>query len=223
MNTLRPFGVTLRPKPGCPASQYTMSDFGVGSVSIALLVSRMRGMEGGTCREALPSLRIGSTANEMTGPNVIFRPHSRKKNQRVMNRQPSTSISGKHRPENARGAGIIMTTALWPQAPSIHRRRRSQLLHLLVGRQHAPPVDIFEVGHRPLAVLQRDLADIGAHRRLMVVGAEFERPQRTFDLEPAERDNELVGIGRARLGDAGGERIDGVVADYRTQAGIVVP
>src|SRR5262245_4074152 len=72
MNTLRPFGVTLRPKPGCPASQYTMSDFGVGSVSIALLVSRMRGMEGGTCREALPSLRIGSTANEMTGLNVIF-------------------------------------------------------------------------------------------------------------------------------------------------------
>src|SRR5262245_55555077 len=100
MNTLRPFGVTLRPKPGCPASQYTMSDFGVGSVSIALLLSRMRGMEGGTCREALPSLRIGSTANEMTGLNVIFRPHSRKKNQRVMNHQLSTSISGKHHPEN---------------------------------------------------------------------------------------------------------------------------
>src|SRR6476646_8237695 len=59
----------------------------------------MRGMEG-TCRTVLPSLHIGSTANEMTGPNVIRRPHSRKKNQRVMNRQPSTSISGKHHPEN---------------------------------------------------------------------------------------------------------------------------
>src|SRR5215831_17451524 len=67
---------------------------------MALLVSRMRGMAGGTCRQVLPSLQIGSTANEMTGSNVIRRPHSRKKNQCVMNRQPSTSISGKHRPEN---------------------------------------------------------------------------------------------------------------------------
>jgi hypothetical protein len=31
---------------------------------------------------------------------VIRRPHSRKKNQGVMNRQLSTSISGKHHPEN---------------------------------------------------------------------------------------------------------------------------
>src|SRR5215831_17677322 len=67
---------------------------------MALLVSRMRGMAGGTCRQVLPSLQIGSTANEMTGSNVIRRPHSRKKNQCVMNRQPSTSISGKHRSEN---------------------------------------------------------------------------------------------------------------------------
>jgi hypothetical protein len=57
----------------------------------------------GTPRAVLPSRHIGSTANEMTGPTVIRRPHSRKKNQRVMNREPSTSISGKHHPENARG------------------------------------------------------------------------------------------------------------------------
>jgi len=43
---------------------------------------------------------------------VIFRPHSRKKNQRVMNLQPSTSISGKHHPENARGEGAKGQTAL---------------------------------------------------------------------------------------------------------------
>ena len=42
----------------------------------------------------------------MTGSNVILGAHSRKKNQRVMNRQPSTSISGKHHPENyGRGSG----------------------------------------------------------------------------------------------------------------------
>src|SRR5262249_49221801 len=97
MNTLRPFGVTLTPKPGQPASQQTTSDFGVGSASMALLVSRMRGMGRGTCREVLPLLHIGSTANEMTGSNVIRRPHSRKKNQRVRttgNQLPSREITG---------------------------------------------------------------------------------------------------------------------------------
>jgi hypothetical protein len=36
---------------------------------------------------------------------VIFRPHRRKKNQRVMNRRQSTSISGKPHPENHKGEG----------------------------------------------------------------------------------------------------------------------
>src|SRR5262245_42437034 len=99
-------------------------------------------------------------------------------------------------------------------APSIHRSRRTQLLHLFVGGQYARAVDIFEVGHRPLAVLERDLADIGAQRRLVVVGAELERPERAFDPEAAEGGDELVGIGRARLGNAGGKRVDGVVADH---------
>src|SRR5262249_5134907 len=56
----------------------------------------MRGMKG-TCRPVLPSLHIGSTANEMTGSNVIRRPHSRKKNQRVRttgNQLPSREITG---------------------------------------------------------------------------------------------------------------------------------
>jgi hypothetical protein len=41
---------------------------------------------------------------------VILRPHSRKENQRVMNRQQSISISGKHYPENARGVTNINLT-----------------------------------------------------------------------------------------------------------------
>jgi hypothetical protein len=50
----------------------------------------------------LPSTHIGSTANEMTGPKVIRDPRWHKQNQCVMNRQQSTSISGKHEPENHR-------------------------------------------------------------------------------------------------------------------------
>jgi hypothetical protein len=78
---------------------------------MALLVNLMRGMES-TCLAVLPSTHIGSTANEMTGPNVILRPHWRKENQCVMNRQQSTSISGKHHPENARGEGKISAQAV---------------------------------------------------------------------------------------------------------------
>ena len=36
---------------------------------------------------------------------MLRRPHRRKKNQCVMNRQQSTSISGKHHPENHKGEG----------------------------------------------------------------------------------------------------------------------
>src|SRR5882724_11338431 len=74
---------------------------------------------------------------------------------------------------------------------SIHRRRWTKLLHLGVGRQHAGAVDIFEVAHGALAVLQRDLADIGAHGGLLVAGTVFERPERAIDLEAAERRDQL--------------------------------
>jgi hypothetical protein len=38
---------------------------------------------------------------------VILRPHGRKENQRVMNRQQSTSISGKHESENHEGPAHV--------------------------------------------------------------------------------------------------------------------
>src|SRR6266545_6183161 len=105
MNTLRALGVTFTPKPGQLLSQYTISDAGVGSASIALLVNLMRGMERRPCRAVLPLFHIGSTANEMTGSNLILRPRCRKQNQRVMNYRQSISISGKHQSENRWGEG----------------------------------------------------------------------------------------------------------------------
>src|SRR5215216_3240887 len=110
MKTLRPFGVTFTPKPGTPKSQWTTADRGVGNASIALFVNLMRGIAG-TCLAVLPSTHIGSTANEMAGPKVIRDPRWRKQNQCVMNRQQSTSISGKDEPENH---GIAFTRYLIP-------------------------------------------------------------------------------------------------------------
>src|SRR3954453_10342700 len=58
-----------------------------------------------TCPALLPSCHIGNTADGMTGLNVILGPYRRKENQCVMNHQQSTSISGKHHPENHKGEG----------------------------------------------------------------------------------------------------------------------
>src|ERR1051325_372202 len=63
------------------------------------------------------------------------------------------------------------------------RLRGPELLHLGVGRQHGRAVDILDVAHGALAVLQRDLADIGTHGGLVVAGAIGERPERAVDLE----------------------------------------
>jgi hypothetical protein len=110
MNTLRPLGVTFTPKPGEAASQYTTSDLPIDSESILALVILMRGTAE-LLSGVLPSLQIGSVTNETTGSNVVLRPHRRKRNQCVMNRQQSTSISGKHDPNNLRGEGAHR--ALW--------------------------------------------------------------------------------------------------------------
>src|SRR5271165_2399258 len=58
---------------------------------------------------------------------------------------------------------------------------RTQLLHLGIRRQHRGAVDILEVDHNRLAILERELADIGAHGRLVVAAAKDERAERTID------------------------------------------
>ena len=47
--------------------------------------------------------------NEITGMKVVLGPLRCKRNQRVMNREQSTSISGNHHPENTRGEGSERT------------------------------------------------------------------------------------------------------------------
>ena len=48
---------------------------------------------------------------------MIRRPHWRKQNQCVMNRQPSTSILRNDHPENHKGEGSTPTVPLEPIAP----------------------------------------------------------------------------------------------------------
>jgi hypothetical protein len=53
---------------------------------------------------------------------VILHPHRRKENQCVMNRQQSTSISGKPHPENHKGEG---NAAAPPRLQTNHRVRNN--------------------------------------------------------------------------------------------------
>src|SRR5437762_856841 len=79
------------------------------------------------------------------------------------------------------------------------RGRRAQLPDLGVGGQHRAAVDVLEIHHHRLAVLDRSLADVGAHRGLVIDGPIGERAERAVDLQSAERRDELFGVGRARL------------------------
>src|SRR5690242_4796816 len=57
-------------------------------------------------------------------------------------------------------------------------RRRPQLLHLGIGREHGGAIHILEVGHGPGALFERDGADEGAHGGLMIARPVDERAER---------------------------------------------
>src|SRR4029079_5020553 len=71
--------------------------------------------------------------------------------------------------------------------------------------------------------LEGDLAHIGADGRLLIAGPVLERSERTLKLEPAERGDQLLGICRIRLGNAGSERFHRVIADDGAEPRIVAP
>src|SRR4051812_4365209 len=100
--------------------------------------------------------------------------------------------------------------------------RRPHLPHVGVGRLYRRAVDVAELLHGPGALLDRRLADPGAHRALMVDGAVHHRSCRRVHAQSRERGHHLLRVGAARLGDAGGERLERDVTDERAEARVVV-
>src|SRR5256885_4844160 len=100
--------------------------------------------------------------------------------------------------------------------------RRPHLPDLRVGRLHYRAVDVTEVLHRPLAILDRGLADPGAHRPLVIDPPIHDWARRRIDAQAGESGNQLLGIGAAGLLDAFGKRLDGDVAHERAELGIVI-
>src|SRR5688500_14365542 len=112
----------------------------------------------------------------------------------------------------------------WIRNTSIDRLLllRPQPPHFAVRRQDRSAVDIAEIDHGALAALHRGLADPGAHGALVVDRAVLHRAGGRVELQAAERADQLLGVGAAGLGDAGGERLHGDIADDRSEARIVV-
>ena len=101
-------------------------------------------------------------------------------------------------------------------------RCRSQLFHLGIGGERAGAIDVLEIDHGAVPVLQGDFANESAERRLMVAGAESKWPEGPVHLKAAEGVNELFGVGGAGLSNAGRERFHRQVANDRTEPRIVV-
>src|SRR5581483_966649 len=98
----------------------------------------------------------------------------------------------------------------------------AQLFDLGIAGQNGGTIDIFEIHHRAFAALERDLADVATHRRLVIARPIDEGPEWTVDMQALECLDQLFGIGRLRLGDTGGQRLHGHVADNRAEPRIVV-
>src|SRR5918912_1379763 len=64
---------------------------------------------------------------------------------------------------------------------------RAQLLYFRIRRQDGRAIDVLDVDHRALALLDRRLADPRPHGALVIARAKSNRPGRRVDLEVCER------------------------------------
>src|SRR5436190_3958711 len=98
------------------------------------------------------------------------------------------------------------------------RRSRSLLAQradLLIGGLVLRAIRVMPVDHHALIAFPRELADVGAHGRLVVERPPQDLAEGGFHLQPFEGGDQLVGIERAGLPDAVRDRVQGAVADHR--------
>ena len=119
-----------------------------------------------------------------------------------------------------------LTPTLSPQERGEGEERasilRAQLSDFRIAREIVRALAIDRVHHHALAVLQRGLADIGAERRLVVDLAEGDLAERRRHRQAFGRRDQLLRIGRIGFGEDRRGRLDGLVADDRAEARIVV-
>src|SRR5829696_7536813 len=88
------------------------------------------------------------------------------------------------------------------------KRARSvfpQCAHFLIGRLEARTVRVAPIDHHAAAVAPRELADVSAHRRLVVDRAPVHQAEGRLHVEAVQRLDHLLRLGRACLADRGGD------------------
>src|SRR5512137_945680 len=88
--------------------------------------------------------------------------------------------------------------------------------------QEVRAIGVAPVDHRSPAVTHAELADEGAHRRLVVDAAEHDRAEGRRPSEPAHGRDQLLGVGRLRLLQRLDDCGESGVADDRAQARVVL-
>ena len=92
--------------------------------------------------------------------------------------------------------GWLAQAATELRANSLHGFSRPARLDISIAGQIGLAVGIAPVHHRALVAAQVELADVGAHGRLLVDGAEFGRAEGRGEAQAAQRDDQLFVVRR---------------------------
>src|SRR5947208_1265507 len=142
---------------------------------------------------------------------------------------PKISVSPPQRetaPTTTRGRSAAGSSAT--RASRSHQLRPKEALFggtdladRVVVRQIVFAVGIFPVDHHALAILDRRAPDERAHRRLVIDRAKRDPPEWNVDFEIFHRSDELLGIGRSRLGNRRCRSLDRTVTNDRSKPRII--
>src|SRR3990170_3752096 len=98
-----------------------------------------------------------------------------------------------------------------------------QCADFLLGGLDFRPVNVAPVDHRAAAAFPGELADVGAHGRLVIERAPDDWAERRLHLQALQSFDQLLRVGGPGFADRIGHRIDRGVADHRALARVVLP
>src|SRR5687768_3469212 len=151
-----------------------------------------------------------------------------------MNSEPCAKLTMRLTPKISDSPAATRNSELAPASPFRNCSRTAASLNpavsllpqradLLLGGLDLRPVDVAPVDHRAAAAFPGELADVGAHRRLVIERAPDDRPERRLHLQTLERFDQLLCVGGPGFADRVGHRIHRGVADHRALARVVLP
>src|SRR5687768_850850 len=151
-----------------------------------------------------------------------------------MNSEPCAKLTMRLTPKISDSPAATRNSELAPASPFRNCSRTAASLNpavsllpqradLLLGGLDPGAVDVAPVDHRALAVFLRELADVRAHRRLVVERAPYDRAKRGLHLQALQSLDQLLGVRRLRLAHGIRDRVDRGIADDRALPRVILP